>query len=864
MNPSFRSFILELPDTLDEGLLFETQALFANMQKSLVRHVDPSNFVSSIRTYDNTDIDVTAQMDVEEFYNLLFDRLEAQLLTIDAKRRFKSLYGGELIQQIKSKECVHVSERFEPFSAIQCDIKGKNNLAESLYAYVNGEVMEGDNKYKCSSCDRHVNAVRRACLKQVPDNLIFHLKRFDFNLQNMERNKINDYFAFPQRLDMRPYKMEYLNNPSADIPEDDFELVGILVHAGSAEMGHYYSYVRERPSSGTMPKWMEFNDEQVTSFDSATIGENCFGGVSQVAESQGFPMEKPFSAYMLFYERASVLRQEQGDYHALSSPRKFEVKLPGHLDEEIMTRNAMLLQRHCLFDPVHAAFALRLMNKCHTEASSARGANHNLEDATLEAILASLDHFVSRAKGIPTFPDYIALLNQRLHTCRACCLTFLEWFVEHPEALRQLLIRNPEQSVRGTIANLIGMVLRKLKDTYLHHQSASQSSMLLAVERLVDVLASFWMTCPQGMKTWTEYFTLLVHIASLGEQELAMLFEAEFLTKVLGALTYDAASNQNMATRLSMFTHKRLNAKYGSQTPAVSLLAILLENSTVDLHVEEDYPASSSSNNDFRLAADDIELLLLETQDRVNSVIDRILSFNQKIPVVRSVTSFMLRKLGDTTFGIYNAIRFGIQKSLRSTCSTSIDAALAFCESAQDVERIKKLVHHIVRFTLGIDHTEGRQLARFFSCVSERVSKNSSLPQIEVLQFIMEQIPNWAPFLLDYPDTETRRITADSIRRVLFAPDFATQMPSEEAESHAYLDTTTIIKLLGVRCLKRMEDEYVQPRVTAIKRNVSEIMDILEACRPYYETESTETLDLQFENLSRQYPFLESFLRNER
>jgi ubiquitin carboxyl-terminal hydrolase 34 len=82
-------------------------------------------------------------MDVDEFYNLLFDRWESQILAPDAKRQFRSFYGGQLVQQVKSKECAHISERLEPFSAIQCDIKGKSCLQESLQAYVDGEIMEG-------------------------------------------------------------------------------------------------------------------------------------------------------------------------------------------------------------------------------------------------------------------------------------------------------------------------------------------------------------------------------------------------------------------------------------------------------------------------------------------------------------------------------------------------------------------------------------------------------------------------------------------------------------------------------------------------------------------------------------------------
>lgn len=145
MNIEFRDFILNLhiADPVAQKLLFETQKLFTWMQETWRKSIEPHDFVESIQTYDNEQIDVTVQMDVDEFYNLLFDRWEAQILDPEMKKSFRSFYGGQLVQQIKSMECDHISEREEPFSAIQCEIKGKASLEDSLRAYVAGEVMQG-------------------------------------------------------------------------------------------------------------------------------------------------------------------------------------------------------------------------------------------------------------------------------------------------------------------------------------------------------------------------------------------------------------------------------------------------------------------------------------------------------------------------------------------------------------------------------------------------------------------------------------------------------------------------------------------------------------------------------------------------
>lgn len=146
MNIEFRDFVLHAniaDSTMAQRLLAETKKVFAYMQNTWLKSVDPQGMVDSIRTYDGESIDVNIQMDVDEFYNLLFDRWESQILSGEDKKKFRSFYGGQLVQQIKSRECPHISERLEPFSAIQCEIKGKSGLEESLRAYVQGEYMQG-------------------------------------------------------------------------------------------------------------------------------------------------------------------------------------------------------------------------------------------------------------------------------------------------------------------------------------------------------------------------------------------------------------------------------------------------------------------------------------------------------------------------------------------------------------------------------------------------------------------------------------------------------------------------------------------------------------------------------------------------
>ena len=146
MNPVFRDFILNCaPETRRTAspLLHETQRLFAIMQNSLHLCANATDFTKAILTLTDERIDVREQMDADEFMNTLFHRWEEQMPTNFLKERLRSVYTGRIVQQIKSKECDHVSEREDSCLAITCDVQGNTNLEESLKAYTQGDVMEG-------------------------------------------------------------------------------------------------------------------------------------------------------------------------------------------------------------------------------------------------------------------------------------------------------------------------------------------------------------------------------------------------------------------------------------------------------------------------------------------------------------------------------------------------------------------------------------------------------------------------------------------------------------------------------------------------------------------------------------------------
>ena len=106
-----------------------------------------------------------------------------------------------------------------------------------------------------------------------------------------------------------------------------YDLVGILCHSGTANSGHYFSYIKDR-STG---KWHEYNDSVVQAFNLKDIESKCFGSDSESSSSYDTFRG---NAYMCIYERRSahVYADSTGIVNAMSlnagSPSSSESQAP--------------------------------------------------------------------------------------------------------------------------------------------------------------------------------------------------------------------------------------------------------------------------------------------------------------------------------------------------------------------------------------------------------------------------------------------------------------------------------------------------------------------------------------------------------
>lgn len=326
-------------------MFYQFQSVFSGLLKSERQYVNPKGFCHAFKDWEGQPTNVLEQVDVEEFLSMFLDRLETAIKGTPQAKTIQSHFGGKFAGETICKGCPHSYEqRGEPFLFVGLTIKNKRSIQEGLAALTQGEMLEGDNAYMCAKCDKKVDALKRTSIKDLPRYMILTLKRIEFDFDRMIRMKVNDYCEFPHELDMLPYTQEYIQSKDreakrrqeaaekgqeqqdavADEPLKhprnyyEYTLKGVVVHTGTADSGHYYSFIREGrddAQAGQGEKWFEFNDHIVRDFDPSDLPAECFGGEEYFFGNGMGQMrtQKWRNAYLVVYERKEQTIEPEQD-----------------------------------------------------------------------------------------------------------------------------------------------------------------------------------------------------------------------------------------------------------------------------------------------------------------------------------------------------------------------------------------------------------------------------------------------------------------------------------------------------------------------------------------------------------------------
>lgn len=262
----------------EEHLLERLQELFLAMQEGEAKAQSAAELVKTLRTYEGP-INPHVQMDAMEFLETFFDKLEAQLAGTPQHDLVRRIFGGKSRVELIPRGCPHRTELLDDFLALPLEVRGKHDLEASLAEWARGDLLAGDNQYKCETCNAKRDTVKRSSIAVGPRVLVIQCKRFAFDFETFRRVKINDKYNFPLNLSLTPYTAQALDTGNAGPAESElkYELVGVVVHMGTADSGHYYSFVRYKDS-----RWLEFNDANVTEVTKEAFLDKCYGGTETV------------------------------------------------------------------------------------------------------------------------------------------------------------------------------------------------------------------------------------------------------------------------------------------------------------------------------------------------------------------------------------------------------------------------------------------------------------------------------------------------------------------------------------------------------------------------------------------------------
>ncbi|KAL4092916.1 hypothetical protein PRIC1_011905 [Phytophthora ramorum] len=577
MMPRFRRQVLRLQSNGGgseksglKSLTYELQSLFAHLEGSAKPYYNPRSFTRAMKTWDGETVDVNVQQDASEFLTSFFQQIESEMNGISAgsgdhytsdENILNTFFGGEFSNELVA-EGDRYSERFEPFHFISVPVRDRKNLKESLDGWIEGEKVsytwekgsgsksEGDVKNDAEEDEKvTLETHKRISISKLPAYLIIHLKRFEFDFEKMQQIKLHDRFDFPTELDLYPYTKEgqeekrkraatstddggtshdvrlSTSSDSADdgrttAPEySQYELVGTVVHLGTAHSGHYYSFLRDQQVPRDKNQWYEFNDTLVTPFDPAQIPEECFGGeettrarhgsasTGSLSQGEGSPQPskmKNRSSFMLFYARVSpelhVVNDEDAPCVSFSSAvlvaafcsrlkRRASVRLahlrnvvqviaPEPIRKLIAMENRLFWRKRYLYDTRCLKFTYNLLRSCLVGLESAKNMavmpRFEPVEVQFEALqVATKFVFGTLWQGgdVSKVLEWRLILQSLYHSDVGGCRWFLSTMEANESLLLELLVFNEHREVRELMANVLSEAIVTTSNTEFEEEA---------------------------------------------------------------------------------------------------------------------------------------------------------------------------------------------------------------------------------------------------------------------------------------------------------------------------------------------------------------------------------------------------------
>jgi ubiquitin carboxyl-terminal hydrolase 34 len=596
------------------------------------------------------------------------------------------------------------------------------------------------------------------------------------------------------------------------------------------------------------------------------MANSCFGGPDYQPQ---FPSntvyEKQYSAYMLFYQRASSLAKNQALLRRSGSSMPFRVEIPDGIQEYIWEENAWLLRRHCLFDPSQIQFVCLALLQLKSLNSGRCSRDHAMETQALTMALSHLDQIASRTKDVPDFYNLLSRVQAMCESCAQCGLAVYGYFSRYTFALRMLLQRNTDEDVRQGTANFVIQIIQWLKAQVPAQYGIPapegegedmdevdpESSVIAGMVRIMEHL---WQHFHANLRSWPEVFDFMLSFVKLGRHELAaFLGQPEFLRWLLWIVWADASAEPYLPSqfaRMVAVVSRRLPNRPPSYETIISLLDYLLSNVRLTYnasgqHTGADHPTDrverdTDLGEPFAVtkAESDIIHQMGPRAIPVNIFVDRLISIAQNPVGTDSIIANLMRQSDRMEVSVFHTLVHRItggQIAHNVTPYLRV-AGSVFCRQASDASLIADLINHVSQQCLSLQNPEGKAFLEFARETFDGPRERSGETAHQVIMAGLDSVPDWAPGLLGYFDASIVEETELFLQEKIFQHR-ASRLPSGDELKEARELTEKVrqtARALGIRCLLYLRDNYVVRNAEVTERSISGLQRVIKQCSRYF------------------------------
>ncbi|CAG9332557.1 unnamed protein product [Blepharisma stoltei] len=178
---------------------------------------------------------LSRQHDLPEFLRFIVNKLETEPPIIP------QIFNGLTCSKITCNNCFQVSRKYEPFIDLQFELS--SSIEKSFILFTKEERLTAN--YDCEACNEKSEVSKQFKISKPPSYLLIQVKRFR---QIPYPHKVSSTCKYKKRMSIEEFSLE----------KAEYELLGVAVHNGSIDNGHYLAYCKRGHS------WFLYDDAKCT------------------------------------------------------------------------------------------------------------------------------------------------------------------------------------------------------------------------------------------------------------------------------------------------------------------------------------------------------------------------------------------------------------------------------------------------------------------------------------------------------------------------------------------------------------------------------------------------------------------------